>query len=50
MVPRDVVMLRLIPTAAHTLEDVEYTVKAFKEIKAKVDNNEYPDKLADFNF
>jgi glycine C-acetyltransferase len=50
VVPRDVVMLRLIPTAAHTLEDVEFTVKAFKEIKAKVDNNEYPDKLADFNF
>jgi glycine C-acetyltransferase len=49
VVPRDVVMLRLIPTAAHTLKDVEYTVKAFKEIKAKVDNNEYSDKLADFN-
>jgi glycine C-acetyltransferase len=49
VVPRDVVMLRLIPTAAHTLEDVDYTVKAFREIKAKVDKNEYPDKLADFN-
>jgi glycine C-acetyltransferase len=49
VVPKDVVMLRLIPTAAHTLEDVEYTVKAFKEIKKKVDNNEYPDNLADFN-
>jgi glycine C-acetyltransferase len=48
VVPRDVVMLRLIPTAAHSLEDVEYTVKAFKEIKRKVDNNEYPDKIADF--
>jgi glycine C-acetyltransferase len=50
VVPRDVVMLRLIPTAAHTLEDVDYTVKSFREIKAKVDNHEYPDKLADFNF
>ena len=49
VVPKDVVMLRLIPTAGHTLEDVEFTVKAFREIKAKVDNNEYPDKLADFN-
>jgi glycine C-acetyltransferase len=49
VVPRDVVMLRLIPTADHTLEDVDYTVKAFREIKAKVDKNEYPDKLADFN-
>lgn len=50
VVPRNVVMLRLIPTAAHTLEDVEYTIKAFREIKVKVDNNEYSDKLADFNF
>jgi glycine C-acetyltransferase len=49
VVPKDVVMLRLIPTAAHTLADVEYTIKSFKEIKAKVDNNEYPDTLADFN-
>jgi glycine C-acetyltransferase len=47
VVPRDVVMLRLIPTAEHTLEDVEYTIKAFSEIKRKVDNNEYPDKLPD---
>jgi glycine C-acetyltransferase len=49
VVPRDVVMLRLIPTASHTLEDVEYTVKAFKEIKRKVDNNEYPHEMADFS-
>ena len=48
VVPRDVVMLRLIPTAAHSLEDVEYTVKAFSEIKRKVDNNEYPCEMADF--
>jgi glycine C-acetyltransferase len=48
VVPRDVVMLRLIPTASHTMEDVEYTIKAFKEIKVKVDNNLYSDKLADF--
>jgi glycine C-acetyltransferase len=49
VVPRDVVMLRLIPTAAHTLEDVEYTVNAFREIKGKVDNNEYPDKIVHFS-
>lgn len=48
VVPRDVVMLRIIPTAAHSIEDAEYTVKAFKEIKIKVDNNVYPDKMAEF--
>jgi glycine C-acetyltransferase len=48
VVPRDVVMLRIIPTASHSLEDVEYTVQSFKEIKRKIDNNVYPDKLAEF--
>lgn len=49
VVPRDVVMLRIIPTASHTLEDVAYTIKAFKEIKHKVDNNIYPHEMADFS-
>jgi glycine C-acetyltransferase len=49
VVPRDVVMLRLIPTAIHSLEDVEYTLNAFREIKRKVDNNEYPQEIADFS-
>jgi glycine C-acetyltransferase len=48
VVPRDVVMLRLIPTAVHTLEDVEYTVSSFMKIKSKIDNNIYPDKVAEF--
>ena len=41
VVPKDVIMLRLIPTASHTLEDVEYTIKTFKIVKAKLDNGEY---------
>jgi glycine C-acetyltransferase len=49
VVPRDVVMLRLIPTAAHSLADVEFTVNAFKEIKRKIDNNLYPNEAADFS-
>jgi len=49
VVPKDVVMLRLIPTAIHSLEDVEYTIKAFKEIKKKIDNDEYPHEMADFS-
>jgi glycine C-acetyltransferase len=48
VVPKDVIMLRLIPTADHTLEDVDYTVKAFKEIKRKIDFDEYPHEMADF--
>jgi glycine C-acetyltransferase len=49
VVPKDVVMLRLIPTADHTLEDVAYTVKAFSEIKRKIDNDSYPHEMKDFS-
>ena len=48
VVPKDVVMLRLIPTAAHTLADVEYTINIFKEIKRKIDNDVYPNVFKDF--
>jgi len=48
VVPKDVVMLRLIPTAGHSLEDVNYTVNAFREIQHKINNNEYPNEMADF--
>ncbi len=41
VIPKGMIMLRLIPTAIHTMEDVEYTIKAFIEIKNKLDNNEY---------
>ena len=32
---------RIVSTAVHTMEDVEYTLKAFKEIKAKLDAGAY---------
>jgi glycine C-acetyltransferase len=43
VVPKDVIMLRLIPTAAHTLEDVEYTINAFAIVKAKLDAGDFSD-------
>jgi len=47
VVPKDVIMLRLIPTAVHTMEDVEITINAFKSIKNKLDSGDYRhDKLA----
>jgi len=36
VVPKGVIMFRLIPTAMHSLEDVEYTLKAFDEVKEKL--------------
>jgi glycine C-acetyltransferase len=41
VVPKGVLMLRLIPTAAHTLADVEYTIKVFSEVKQKLDEGKY---------
>ncbi len=41
VVPKDVILIRLIPTADHTLEDVDYTLKVFTEIKHKLDSGEY---------
>jgi len=49
VVPKGVIMLRLIPTAIHSLEDVEYTINAFKVIKDKLDNGEYPNVFAEVN-
>ncbi len=44
VVPKGVLMLRLIPTAVHTLEDVEYTIDAFTEISEKLKNGKYDSK------
>jgi len=41
VVPRGVILIRLIPTAMHTLEDVNYTIEAFKDVKKKLDKGVY---------
>jgi len=41
VVPKGVILIRLIPTAGHTLEDVNYTIEAFKDIRRKLDAGEY---------
>ncbi|MDX5349035.1 MAG: pyridoxal phosphate-dependent aminotransferase family protein [Hymenobacteraceae bacterium] len=41
VVPKDVIMLRLIPTAAHTLEDVNETIAAFENVAQKLDKGLY---------
>ena len=41
VVPKDVIMLRLIPTAVHTLEDVKYTIDTFKVVKVKLESKQY---------
>ena len=34
-------MLRLIPTAVHTLEDVRYTIDSFSEVKKNLEAGKY---------
>ena len=41
VVPKDVIMFRMIPTAVHTLKDVEYTIKAFGEVQKKLKAGKY---------
>ncbi|MFT4754376.1 MAG: glycine C-acetyltransferase [Salibacteraceae bacterium] len=41
VVPKGTLMLRLIPTAMHTLEDVKYTIDTFKVIKKKLAEGVY---------
>jgi glycine C-acetyltransferase len=41
VVPKDVIMFRIIPTAAHTLDDVQRTLEAFSILKDKLDNGFY---------
>jgi glycine C-acetyltransferase len=41
VVPKEVIMLRLIPTADHTLEDVDYTIEAFSKMIKRLKNGEY---------
>lgn len=41
VVPKDTIMLRLIPTAVHTEDDVNYTIEIFKKVKDKLENGHY---------
>jgi len=41
VVPKGVIMLRLIPTAAHTMEDVEETIKAFHDVQRNLADGTY---------
>jgi glycine C-acetyltransferase len=41
VVERGVIMLRLIPTAHHRDEDVDYTLKVFEEVRAKIEGGVY---------
>jgi glycine C-acetyltransferase len=41
VIPKGMILLRIIPTADHSLADVEYTVKCFTEIAEKLKAGKY---------
>jgi glycine C-acetyltransferase len=46
VVPKGVIMLRIIPTASHSIEDVKYTIDSFTKVKEKLDKGLYPKEIA----
>lgn len=49
VVPKGQVMLRIIPTASHTMEHVTRTIEVFKEVKKKLDQGYYNREMPDMN-
>lgn len=49
VVPKGVLELRIIPTAMHTLEDVQQTIKAFQEVSYKLKNKLYTQTLSNIS-
>lgn len=45
VIPRGHIILRLIPTAVHTIEDINITIEAFRTVKHKLDNKLYPAEI-----
>ncbi len=41
VIPKGLILLRLIPTATHTLEDIDITLKAFSRIRERLENGTY---------
>lgn len=46
VIPKGLMELRIIPTAAHTLEDVRVTLEAFSEVAGKLKNGYYKEQNA----
>jgi glycine C-acetyltransferase len=46
VIPKGMILLRLIPTSAHTLKDVEETITAFSSIREKLETGVYKKVVA----
>jgi len=41
VIPKGIILLRMIPTATHTKEDIDETLKAYEAIREKLENGTY---------
>jgi glycine C-acetyltransferase len=41
VIPKGIILLRMIPTATHTLEDINITLSAYEAIREKLENGTY---------
>jgi glycine C-acetyltransferase len=41
VIPKGIILLRMIPTASHTMEDINETLAAFEAIRKKLENGTY---------
>ena len=41
VIPKGLILLRLIPTSSHTMEDIEITLEAFAQIRSKLEQGVY---------
>lgn len=46
VVPKGMIILRLIPTASHSIEDVDYTLEAFGAVSVKLSNHDYSELIS----
>ena len=49
VIPKGMIIFRIIPTAAHSIEDVDYTLNAFKEIKENLAKGFYDHAVPDLS-
>lgn len=47
VIPKGMILLRMIPTASHTLQDINETLEAFSAIREKLENGTYREINAD---
>lgn len=50
VIPKGQIILRLIPTAVHTDQDIEETLTAFSAVRKKLINKEYPQEIPPIQF